>query len=303
MSKKNKKQENKNKIVEVENNHSFLNIIIFFLLLLIGIILYARYYTPKTLIVKETRIISKNLTKNFSGIKIAHFGDINYGNTTFTNEIKNLVKRINEYKPDIIIFSGNLISNNYNINTKQKKELLEELNKLESNLGKYAVKGNNDYNKFFDEIIKKTNFKLLNNEYELIFKDNTIPMFIGGTESSSKKIIDYDKIFDYFKNNNNINLQTPIFKIIVTHEGNNINDILNKKKDINLILSGHSLNGSVIIPNYGGIFIPKESSKYYLPYYKKGNTDIFITSGIGTDKYKLRYFNRPSFNLYRLKSI
>ena len=37
-------------------------------------------------------------------------------------------------------------------------------------------------------------------------------------------------------------------------------------------------------------------------YYRKGITDIYISSGLGTNKYQLRFNNKPSFNLYRLKA-
>ena len=37
-------------------------------------------------------------------------------------------------------------------------------------------------------------------------------------------------------------------------------------------------------------------------YYEKGITNIYISGGLGTNEYKYRLFNKPSFNLYRLKA-
>ena len=48
--------------------------------------------------------------------------------------------------------------------------------------------------------------------------------------------------------------------------------------------------------------IDESMYKYTSEHYNKGITDIYISSGLGTDKYPYRLFNRPSFNLYRLKA-
>ena len=69
-----------------------------------------------------------------------------------------------------------------------------------------------------------------------------------------------------------------------------------------MILGGHSLGGSVRLPFYGGLFIDENSYKYYDSEYKKGITNIFISSGLGTNKVGYRFLNKPSFNFYRLKA-
>ena len=69
-----------------------------------------------------------------------------------------------------------------------------------------------------------------------------------------------------------------------------------------MILLGHSLGGSVKIPGIENLLIDDNAYKYYNDYYKKGITNIYVSSGLGTDEYEYRLFNRPSFNLYRLKA-
>ena len=45
---------------------------------------------------------------------------------------------------------------------------------------------------------------------------------------------------------------------------------------------------------------PDGAKKYYDEYYKVGNTDLYISSGLGTSELDFRFFNRPSFNFYQL---
>lgn len=67
-----------------------------------------------------------------------------------------------------------------------------------------------------------------------------------------------------------------------------------------LVLTGHSHGGQVRIPFIGKLYTPEGAKKYYDEYYKINNTDLYISSGLGTSMYKFRLFNRPSFNFYRI---
>jgi predicted MPP superfamily phosphohydrolase len=55
------------------------------------------------------------------------------------------------------------------------------------------------------------------------------------------------------------------------------------------------------LPFIGGVLRPKGAKIFYDEYYSLENTKLYISSGIGTNKFKFRFNNRPSFNLYRLK--
>ena len=70
----------------------------------------------------------------------------------------------------------------------------------------------------------------------------------------------------------------------------------------NLILAGHSLNVSKKLPFIEWIIRYKWSKKYFDEYYKLNNTKLYISGGIGTNKFKFRLNNKPSFNLYRLRN-
>ena len=51
------------------------------------------------------------------------------------------------------------------------------------------------------------------------------------------------------------------------------------------------------------IFLPKDSKNYFKPYYKVNNTDLYISSGIGTRSFDFRLFNKPSVSIYVLKKM
>ncbi len=283
---------------EEKKGGKLLSIFLFLIIIVVTIFLYAKYRGIKGLIVKEYRVESEILTSNFSGLKIVHFSDLLYKSTVDKDDTKNLVNRINELKPDIVVFTGDLINKNAKITNEDIEFLETELESISAKIGKYAVYGDEDYSvESYKTIMEKGKFKILNNSYDEIFYKNNDSMFIAGLPSSLKEEVKLEEAFNFYKED-----EKRKFIIVLVHDGKTIKFLDESTYEVDLILGGHSLNGSVVIPYYGGIFIDDGSYKYYQEHYSKGITNIYISSGIGTNKYPYRIFNKPSFNLYRLKA-
>lgn len=283
---------------EKKKGGKLLSIFLFLVVIVVTIFLYAKYTGIKGLIVKEYRVKSEILTNNFSGLKIIHFSDLLYKSTVDKEDVKNLIKRINELKPDIVVFTGDLINKNAKINNEDIEFLEEELESISAKVGKYAIYGDEDYSiESYKTIMEKSKFKILNNSYDEIFYKNNESMFIIGLPSSLKEEIKLEDAFNFYKED-----EKRKFIIVLVHDGKTIRFLDESTYEVDLVLGGHSLNGSIVIPYYGGIFIDDGAYKYYQEHYSKGITDIYISSGIGTNKYPYRIFNKPSFNLYRLKA-
>ena len=64
---------------------------------------------------------------------------------------------------------------------------------------------------------------------------------------------------------------------------------------IDLILSGHLHGGQVILPFLGGLYGGDQGwfPEYVHGMYEKGNFQMFVTSGLGSNRQKLPRFNNP----------
>lgn len=279
------------------NGFSIVNLLIAIIIIIATLFIYSRYIATKGLIAKEYRVESSILTKNFSGIKIVHFSDLLYKSTVDKNDLKTLVDRINEYKPDIVVFTGNLVTNTVPISTSDTNTLASELSRIKASIDKYAIYGEYDYKyKDYERVMTSSGFKILNNSYDEVYYKSNEPLYIVGLPSSLKENIDIESSFKFYKDDNRK------YTICLVHEGASIKYIDSSDYEVDLILGGYSLNGSVVLPFVGGILNDKNSYKYSEPEYEKGITKIFISSGIGTKKYGYRFLNKPSFNVYRLKA-
>lgn len=281
-------EENKN------SKHKLIVILGILIILITSVILYSRYVATKGLQIIEDSVVDKDLPTSFNGFKIVQFADIHYGKTTNLEDVKNVVNNINKLNPDIVIFTGDLFDKNIKVNEKEITKLKDEFAKIDASINKYAVKGDNDYKQItdFETIFKYANFTILDNSNEMIYYKDTTPIKIVGTTSLLKSKIDYVSAFNTFGDEN------KYFTILISHEPNIIEHV--KDYDINLLFAANSLGGLINIPFVGGVIKFDGSNNYTKGYYKVNNTQMYVNSGIGTQKYNFRLFNRPSINLYRL---
>jgi predicted MPP superfamily phosphohydrolase len=275
----------------------WVKIVLTILVLFSFFILYSRYIGTNGLKVKEYSIINSKIPESFYGIKVVHISDINYKVTTNLNDLQEVVDEINLLKPDIVILSGDLFNKDIEYTKKDYNDLIKALNNIKYNIGKYAIKGDNDLNiKKWESVINDSDFINLNDTYELIYNDSIEPILLVGISSNNKK----NHIKNTIKSINEQIKETYSYSILTLHEPDYINNI--DYSNYNLILAGHSLNGQIKLPWLGGIIRPNGAKKYYDEYYELDNTMLYISGGIGTNNFKFRFNNKPSFNLYRLRN-
>ena len=262
--------------------------------LIILVILYSRYIGTSGIKTIEKSIKVSNLSDDFYGLKIVHITDIHYGRTTFEKDLKDLVKKINLTKPDIVVFTGDLFTN-IKIDSKEYDKISSILNEIEASIGKYSIIGDNDLD-IYTTIMSNAGFKDISNTYELIYTKSSNYIMLSGISSNIK---DKTDILEKMKSSNEFLINNkPNYSILLMHEADYIDKIDYSK--YNLVLAGHSLNGQVRLPIIGGIIKQNGAHKYLDSEYELKNTKLIISNGIGTYNYSYRLFNRPSFNLYRI---
>lgn len=261
--------------------------------------LYTTYISTVKITTREYRIINKKIPNSFNGTKIVHFSDLHYGTTMIEDNLLDIKRKINNLKPDIIVFTGDLINHDYKMKTKDTEILTQKLKELNASLGKYAILGDEDNDEIVS-IYNQADFIVLRNESDLIYKSDNNPIILIGLSSLINNEQDIEKGYSYFNEETH---NSDIYTITLVHEPDSTDDIINSYKT-DLLLSGHSHNGNIRIPFIKYTPIRKNGyKKYYQDYYKINDTKLYITSGLGTNNASgIRLFCRPSINLYRLSN-
>ena len=250
------------------------------LLFIIFIIIYAFFIGTKGINIKEYQIKTNKIDKLSDGFNIIQFSDLHFGSTMKINDIKKIVSKINNTKPDIVIFTGDLINQKYDITKKEIEQITKELANINAELGKYYITGEEDSNDSLD-ILNNSNFINIENTTEHIYKNSTTPIILGGKKAITK----------YLKENKDINL----FTILALHNPNGIDKLTDYK--IDMTIAGHTHNGQINIPKLKELFI---DSKHIKAYEKLSNTKLYINPGLGTSTINARLFNKPKIYLYRI---
>lgn len=259
--------------------------------LLILLFIDGRLIEPNNFKVYEHEIKNEAIVDSFRGFKIVHISDLLFNENRKIEYLEKIVNSINERKPDIIIFTGDLIDNKYNLKEDEQSSIIDTLSKLECTLYKYAIIGDNDNDNLdlYRNIIEQSGFKLLNNTKEYIFYKDINPLKIVGINS-------LENLDDIFTDEENI---IPFYTIAITHFPNNIDDISNYNP--NLILAGHSLGGIIKVPFYGNLIKKENANKYPYDSLKVKSSEVYISNGLGQEDFDFRLLNTPSYNIYRLE--
>ncbi len=238
------------------------------------------------LVVREYAIYKDNIPKEAEGLKIVQFSDLHFNNTSSLNTVKKVVKAINKANPDIVIFTGDLIDSHYEIDSDTIEAIMSELNSINASLGKYAIRGEEDFENF-TKVFNNSNFKIL---------ENTVEKIYIGSSSIDLLAVDEKYIKENIKGYNE-----ESFTITIVHKPDLADRIIEDFKT-SIIFAGHSHNGQIILPFIGPLMKKEGAKKYPLSSYTIGDVNLYVSGGIGNSKHQWRLFNHPSINFYRLRA-
>jgi len=224
---------------------------------------------------EEIALKCSSFPTTFNGLRIIQLSDLHISKNLDINYLKTLVKKVNELKPDIVVFTGDIIQTSA---LKLKKHLMT-FKFLESPT--YYVTGNHDI--FYGprplkEILKTCNIICLDNKIlKISIKDETLQL-VGLSDRYSFARGIKRPIKELFNK-----LDSTLPTILLTHQPKDIQYTKNHRIDIQL--SGHTHGGQVYPFNY----IVKFFQPFFLGLYKKDNTLLYVSQGIGYWGIKMRY--------------
>ncbi len=276
------REEKNKKYVEEINKEKTIKItkiilkVLLILIIIFGIIFfYGHFYELNRFNTHEYLIKDTNIPDEFNGVKILHFTDMLYGSNINQNKLLRLTEEIKLINPDIVLFTGNIISKEYQISEDEIKKVSDFFNNIPYTIGKYAILGDTD-NQNFDLILENTNFTILNNELITIYNGMNKINLIGINYNVDKEV----------KQN------TDGYTITII---NNYDDYDKHQVKSNLVFAGHNLGGEIKLFNIPLLGLDKHLNSYY----EENGSKIYISNGLGTI-HNIRLMNKPSMNVYRL---
>ena len=247
-------------------------------------IINATIFNTKQLQTRQVILKSEKINEESSDLLIAYFSDLHYGTYIDNDFLENVINKINDYKPDVIIFGGDLLDN---INEENKVYLTDVLKTLDAEYGKYAILSDQDKLNKTDitKILIDANFKTINDTNASININNSTINIVGVDTN-------FVEAFHGINSNN--------YTIVVGHYPDLFDDIIDY--DFDYMLAGHSHGGQIYIPLINYFFRKEGCQKYYHGKYQEDNKTLDITNGVGKTDNNARFLADAEIVLYRLDS-
>ncbi|PES95341.1 metallophosphoesterase [Bacillus cereus] len=273
---------------------SFISIV----MITVSLYFYATEIERKLVTVTWNEIEAATIPKEFNNKRILQFSDVHLGPEFSLKQLDKLVEKMNELRPDIVVFTGDLIDKfgSYNAEREEAKGILQ---KIHAPLGKYAVFGNHDRggggSLFYKKYMEEAGFSVLVNEVQKVKVDNGNYITISGLDDF---LLGKPQIDSTLKN-----LKQKDFNMLLVHEP----DVVDKvgRYPVDFQMSGHSHGGQVQIPFVGPLITTKLAEKYVEGMYElegKGKPlYLYVNRGIGTTRMPVRFWSLPELAVFVLK--
>ena len=269
-------------------------------------------FGPTLLQVRHTNFSSADLPTAFDGYRIVQFSDLHL--TSFRNRpemVEKVVERIMEQCPDMIVFTGDLVSTEAN----ELDGFDEILSRLHAPDGVYSILGNHDYLTYAyylspeeqaaqrEELKKRQramNWDLLLNEHRII-RQGRDSIALVGVENDGKPPFpergDLKKALAGIPGYGQGNDSTRMFKVLLSHDPTHWRRKVLPQTDIQLTLSGHTHGMQFMLFGWS-------PSKFFYPewkyMYREGERGLYVSLGIGGALIPFRFGAWPEINVITL---
>lgn len=282
-------------------------------------------------------IYSEKLPAAFEGYRIAQFSDIHVG--TWGNDtafISRLVDTILAQKPDLILFTGDIV----NRKTTELRPFLHVLSRLHAPDGVYSILGNHDYgdyitwktealhlanNRQLDTWQRKMGWHLLNNDHSFIAKPSPFSpdsisisgdiqpldslVLIGVENWGEPPFRQYGDLRRAYPTHPDsmFNTHDKRFKILMTHNPEHWRRVTGASTNIDLTLSGHThaMQFQIKEGNFKwspSQYVYKLWGGLYTALNKEGQTvQLYVNIGAGEVGMPFRIGATPEVTLFTLR--
>ena len=244
---------------------------------------------PYNLTVERVAIGLRRLPRSLDGLKIVHLSDIHHSPFTGREQVERAVSIANSLQPDIVALTGDYISHERDY----VAPCAEILGRLRARAGVYAVLGNHDNwvdAALITDLFRAEGIKVLVNE-GMRFEHRGASFWLAGVNDTMVGLEDLPLAL--------AGSREEEMKLLLAH-----NPIILRRAaraGVDLVLSGHTHGGQVAWRSERSAS-GRMRRRTLRGLGRRGETQIYVTRGIGTVVLPVRYGCRPEVSLLELRS-
>ena len=257
---------------------------------------------------RRLQLAFEKLPSSFKGLKIVHISDIHSGSFTDKHAVKKGVEKILNEKPDLILFTGDLV----NDRSTEMDHYMDVFSEVKAPMGVYSILGNHDYGDYTQwnspeekkanlERLKKVHadlgWQLMLDENTQLEKNGEKIALIGVQNISGKSFRSYGNLQKAYEG-----VDESHFKILMSHDPSHWDAEVRKHySDIDLMLSGHTHGFQFGVEIPGFKWSPVQYVyKQWAGHYIEGRQQLYINRGFGFIGYPGRVGILPEITVIEL---
>jgi len=245
---------------------------------------------PFMLSIERQEIYLRRLPAKLDGLRVVHLSDFHYGPLVNPQHLQRAVKVANDLRPDLIALTGDYISQD----RVYAAPCAEVVGKLRARHGVYAVLGNHDHwtdAQLIADLFRAEDIRVLVNEGSRMDLHGE-SFWLAGVDDTMVGLEDLSLALAGARHNE--------LKLLLAHNPT----ILRRaaRAGVDLVLSGHTHGGQVTWRS--------EKSRSGRPRRRmlrglgrRGNTQIYVTRGLGTVVLPIRYGCPPEISVLDLRTV
>ena len=250
-----------------------------------GVAAYGVFYERRQLNRIDRDVAVRGLPPALDGLRIGMITDVHHSAVVSADDVTRAVTTLKDASPDIVVLGGDYVSFFDRGYVGPVAELLTPL--AGAKHGSFAVLGNHDDEKEVPAALSSRGFTVL--------KDQRTALTINGERLDLAGIRFWTRqpgeIASVLKG-------TGGTTILLAHDPRRLAEA--SKLDVQLVLSGHTHGGQVIIPAIGAIAGRK--FPVLAGYATRDNTSIFVSRGVGTVYVPIRINCPPDVAVLTLRT-
>ncbi|GAB6012567.1 metallophosphoesterase [Viscerimonas tarda] len=233
----------------------------------------------------EAPVVTEKKMEKRESLRMVAISDLHLGYGIGKQELLKWIDLINAEKPDVVLIAGDLIDSS--IRPLRSDSLEQCFKEIKAPLGIYMCLGNHDYMSGVNESVRFINdagIHLLKDSYALVDSSFYI---VGRNDRSSRNRKPLSELVSQ------LDKTKPI--ILLDHQPYNLEEA--EANNIDLQISGHTHHGQV----WPISLITDKLYEKSHGFLKKGNTSIYVSSGIGIWGGKFRIGTQSEYVVIDLK--
>ena len=268
-----------------------------------GLALYSAEVARHRIDVTQRKIRLKGLPETFDGMRVVQLSDIHLDEYSEPWFIRHVVERINQMQPDMVLLTGDYISEGVSTRKFSIGAAWQCANILKGLTCPrvYSVLGNHDVGVSAKEVstaLRDNGIPVLINAYVPIERDGA-RFWLAGLQDPVVGIPEPERaIPEKIRHIPN----EPV--VLMCHAPDYVDTLLLHPAGnaVNLMLSGHTHGGQVRFPLVGALELPVMGKKYVEGLFRLGGLQLYVNRGIGTIGLPFRLNCPPEITVITLRS-